>query len=140
MPAGQSVKALADQAVDAEQRDDMLEIDDGDADQAVKLAMGVDAKRPAPTTMASPRVKRSDLISMPPPAACISRKRSAQDFGARSLKPRNTASNSASSRRRSAKREIGADAPVSAASLRSPDDRAARFRDNAAREVRLLGL
>ena len=45
--------------------------------------------------MASLRAIRRCLISMLPPAACISRKRAAQDLGERSVKPRSTASPSA---------------------------------------------
>ena len=38
----QLIEALVDQPVDAEQRNDVLDADDGDADKPIKLAMRID--------------------------------------------------------------------------------------------------
>ena len=45
---------------------------------------------PLPTAMVSPCCTRACVMSMRPPAACISRKRTGQGLGEKSFKPRST--------------------------------------------------
>ena len=84
--ARQSINALGDQTVNAEQRHEAFDTDDGDANETVELALRIDAERPGANddNVGLRDTQRFDFDATA--AACISRKRLGPRLGRQILK------------------------------------------------------